>query len=334
MSTDLDHWTSMPSPNIQGSVSNLVAIDGQRFMVAKQTNYKRLQTKYECHVYNTHSETWTKICEINGSGRKALDYIGHDAASNRILLAVCREIKVFHISTKAVYAYDLESTVSKFICIDDECHIIGLERGDHRVLGNENKTSQHLHTFTENHDGLREFGLIYVSTQGRRGEFLLFGGQRWSTFACVDTVYKYSLWKDKWLKLDIKLPQKLNSFGYAISKDERYIFIMGGWRDDLSPSNNVIILDLHTMEFFASPLSLPFKGHCRAVVMEDSIKVHDLLVHEFIRKQLNLHRVDLPLELIKMIGHWYYREYVHVMSEGGEHWKIDADRITENATRF
>ena len=50
---------------------------------------------------------------------------------------------------------------------------------------------------------------------------------------------------------------------------------------------------------------------------------NDLLVYGFIRNEVNVFNINMPLALMSLVGLWHSIEYVHVINKKGYHWKID-----------
>ena len=77
-------------------------------------------------------------------------------------------------------------------------------------------------------------------------------------------------------------------------------------------------------------MRLPFKWTCKAIMMEDK-EASDLLVHGFVRKDMNECNINIPFALISLMTVWYgLMQYIHVLHIKGNHWKINVDKITGN----
>ena len=67
---------------------------------------------------------------------------------------------------------------------------------------------------------------------------------------------------------------------------------------------------------------MPFKGYCKAIVMENKNE-NELLINEY--------NMSIPVALIGLIEIWHSFEYVHVIKyDDGCHWKINVDKIMKS----
>ena len=241
---------------------------------------------------------------------------------------------IFDIEAKKLTKFGTTFGESVETILMDSCyHIIGggIDGNLHEICNDDTKKLQHIHTFHEfarrNQfcSGLTKFGLIYSS---KRMELLLFGGKH--DDQPLDMIYRYSLFTKNWMKLDHKLPRKMYGFGCVMTKCQRYIIFLGG-EDHSLYYDGIFILEPATMQFIKSKIKLPCQKGCRAIIMEDKHN-NDLLVHGFVKKEINKYNMNIPFALIGLIGVWHSMEYVHVIgadhSETG-HWKINVDKIIE-----
>ena len=68
-------------------------------------------------------------------------------------------------------------------------------------------------------------------------------------------------------------------FFHAITRDGRYIFILGSISKSYTDYlNSMFILDLDTMKWSQSEIKIPFKGSCDAIIMSHTYK-SDLYVY-------------------------------------------------------
>ena len=79
----------------------------------------------------------------------------------------------------------------------------------------------------------------------------------------------------KLITLDIKLPANMISFGHIITKEQKYIIIMGGACNN-QESDKIQIFNLKSMKFIQSKIRLSFEGECGSVIMENK-QENDLL---------------------------------------------------------
>ena len=292
-------------------------------------------------TYNTNGNNW--IIEGQQIFKNTNGPSCYDPISKQIYIAQQ------HVRTKTMHIFDIQTKKATklrtsfgesvdAIWMDSSCHIIGggIDGNLHEIWNDNTKKLQHIHTFHEfarinpTNSGLTKFGLIYSS---KRKELLLFGGQHQKDIhdqPPLDIIYRYSVSTRNWKKLDHKLPQKMYDFGCAITKCQRYIIVLGGEPGEdygYRGCNEIFILKPATMQFIKSTIKLPFHGGCRAIIMEDKNK-NDLLVHGFVKNEVNKYNMNIPFALIGLIGVWHSIEYIHVISKiNGSHWKINVDAI-------
>ena len=157
----------------------------------------------------------------------------------------------------------------------------------------------------------------------------------------TDIIRKYSIPTQQWEELEIKLPHKITEFGHVITKDERFIIIMGGYGGIKEYyQDTIFILDLYTMQFSKSDIRLPFAQECEAIIMESKDE-NNLLVHGYIRKETEkFNNLFIPFALISLLSIWHSIEYLHIMNstgcfrdhEIGEHWEINLNKILDSVT--
>ena len=309
-------WISQACPILHPSEwnkSNLIKIDDNSLVFATRKGICSFSTKWN---------KWTQR-KVYLSYSKDSDFsIAYNANSKDIFISTSDGVIILNLSRSETQKFSTSPWCCspQLICISSLCHAIG--RGEHKIFDNKTNDWQDMDKFTGYHDE-RHFGLIFDS---KRNELLLFGGQVYATWEYLDNIYKYSLVNRKWIKLEIKLPRKMRSFGYIITKDQQYIIIMGG-RCKIEQIDEIYVFNLKSMKFIQSKIKLPFKGECSAVIMEDK-QENDLLVHGFIRKGMNKYKINIPFALISLIVARHSTEYIYVMNEGfDKHWKINVDKL-------
>ena len=321
---DDSHWISLKK--VMTSGSNLVKKDAANFMfIAKQT----------IHTYNIKENNWVHEKIKNNIQDHCSTSISYNPKSKIMFIANAKLFTIFNMESKQISQYPAIYEHGSIISIDnDECHSIGGDEyynsNTHKVWNNETKEWENIHTFKEYSNGFDSFGLIYVS---KRKELLLFGGYDYASDVNghIDTIWKYCIPKQSWIRLNVKLPQKMNSFGCVITKNQQYIIIMGGFGNG-EYHDEIFIFDLKVMKIRESKTKLPFKRYFgKAVIMENKEET-DLCVHGFVRQAMNKYNINLPFALISLVGIWTLTEYIHIIQDGAwkEHWKINVDKIIDS----
>eukprot|EP01084_Bolivina_argentea_P261737 442445_1 len=88
---------------------------------------------------------------------------------------------------------------------------------------------EEIYKFDDMKNGMISYGMVYNE---KEKYLLLFGGFKGKTYGRSDEIWKYNINNRKWNKLEIKLPDKMQSFGCLISYDCKYVLILGGSDSD------------------------------------------------------------------------------------------------------
>ena len=317
-------WIELKKSNEYNYRARLVKKDGNTFMFA---------TGKTIHEYTRSKDEWKEIQyndKSSGSHYLPMDY-DPNTKKAFILNWPNKTITIFDMEQKKSEIYPTTSTIagSSIIRIGSTFHVIGgcgSNGNSHKIWNDAAHTFETIHTdqtFSEYAAGLSTFGLVFIS---KRKEILLLGGFNNTTFKRMNEMYNFSIMTQKWTKLNVKLPKKINYFGHVITKDQRYIIILGGL-DTTIVCNEIFIFDLKTQKFIKSKIKLPFSGFCNAIIMENK-EENNLLVNGFVRKAMNRFNMNIPFALIKLITIRHSIEYVHVMSDYPKrHWEINVDKI-------
>ena len=183
--------------------------------------------------------------------------------------------------------------------------------------------------------------VIHVKSQNM---LLLMGGSRFipsdiasETDCSLDTIRKYDISKKKWFILnDLKLPQAMHGFSYAMTNDERYVILAAGWNDS-GPISNLYVMDLKNMKIMESSVTFSvclYSYDCPSVVMRNKLQ-DEIAVNGYVRRQLfNDKTFNVlpypPLHLIKFICNWYVVEYFYLISNTKKMYQMRLDDIINN----
>ena len=316
-------WNKMCSaPCVQGS--NLTKIDETHFIIAGRTGI---------HSYNTLQNIWYKLCDTpNPTNWKTWNRckIAYDASLHKIWI-LGNDLSVYDMQSKILIKYPIPLrwrflTNSSLICINSELHIFDGQFHQIMMMDKDSKPNiiKCIDSFMDNRTKMRAqaIDLIYVkhiqdTDKASVSELLLFDPQR------SQRIRKYSFSTQEWTKLNIALSY-MDSCCCLMSKEERYIIIMGGWY--LRKVNEIFIFDINMMKIYLSDVQLPFIGDLKAVIMEYKYE-NDLLIHGFVKRETQKCDLRLALEVINLIKIWHTTEYVHVMNCTSGHWKINLNEI-------
>ena len=153
------------------------------------------------------------------------------------------------------------------LCIDGKIHVFGGKScNSHFILDSNTNEFNKIADIDEKRDGITCGGSVYVKSKNC---VLCFGGYDLGTNKTrLNGVYQYKLSTQKWQTMDVVLPYKMDSFGWILTNDERYIILFGGGIDDHNTWNDDIFLwNLESMVISKSEIKCPQKGLFTAVIM-------------------------------------------------------------------
>ena len=89
-----------------------------------------------------------------------------------------------------------------------------------------------------------------------------------------------------------------------------------------------MILDLMKMEFSKCKFKTP--NSIGMAIILDNIQENELLMNGFVRRDIVLLDMNIPLPVISSCGNYHSVEYIHGMDQKGKHWKIRLSHILDN----
>eukprot|EP01084_Bolivina_argentea_P261736 442444_1 len=134
----------------------------------------------------------------------------------------------------------------------------GNNNGNHLILDQYTLKMDIIYKFNEYKKGLLSFGMVYNKYEKY---FLFFGGYKGKDLGRTNEIWKYSIKNNEniWCKLDINMPDKMQSFGSVITQNAKYVIIIGGQNSN-GISDKIYILNLLNMKWSQSKIICPFKG--------------------------------------------------------------------------
>ena len=329
-------WLSQPMFNLSSNHSNLAKINTEEFVILQP-----LKKCISVHTFNIKQQKWSQFrTNKTEDWPLGMGYICYNHETKQIYATTNELLLVIDMTTKrisATHRSELITPNSKLSIIDGLCHVFFGDDGAHYILDDDKMSSFKLVDQVRNaYENFNGFGLIY---RKKWGEVLVFGGHETNEEMYgrkLSDIYKYSLINNLWSMLDVDLlPFDMNRFGYVMTKDERYVIIMGGNTDKWPQKDNMIfIADLDERVLRKSEMTLPFEGECEAILMGNK-EENDLLVHGFVKNVMKLngngYQMNVPFALISLIAVWHSVEYIHVI-QYSSHVKIKLDMILLKST--
>ena len=172
-------------------------------------------------------------------------------------------------------------------------------------------------------------GAVYLR---KKNTFLVFGGYDvGSAEKRLDGIWRFDInVGKKWEKSDVTLPYKMDSFGWVLTNDERYVILFGGavngrneWSDD------ILIWNMESMVITMSDIKCPEIGLFQSIIMPNDdiylirmfdgvgqwrINVKDLVVDDEVVVNGYLRMYDdteyislIPKEICDLIYYFYIR---------------------------
>eukprot|EP01084_Bolivina_argentea_P290518 499047_1 len=179
------------------------------------------------------------------------------------------DYKIYNILNRTVNRKDDIGTVAyciaygNCICINSKCHLIGGKNNNkHFIFDSDSKTLKIMNSSIPmiNDNYIFNNGLIYLPSKKC---LYFFGGRTGVTFS--DLIWKYSLKKNEWkLFKNVKLPKKMEKFGFCLSKNNKFVYIFGGY-DGSSNLDDIYMWNLKKMTFIKSKVKCPTKNEYFAV---------------------------------------------------------------------
>ena len=219
--------------------------------------------------------------------------------------------------------------VIKSIMINNEYHIIGgHDSREHLKWSQDKKEWITMFVFT---DSLAYSGLVHLKSKNK---LISFGGGE-NEQDHMYGVREYDITENMWSylnDLDFGDDTLASKFGYALSSDEKYIFILGGLDEEVHEygvmdSDRIYVVDTVTREIRRKDIKCPVEGQCHAFISPRfSLHKSDILSTGFARKCTD-HDRFIPMDIIWLIASWIQEDYLHLLKDGGAHFKISTNAI-------
>ena len=324
-------WEHLPGPLLlsQYAVSNPVFINNNDIVVCCKTGGVVLLQKYDIH-----KGSWLHIVDC---ARNDLPNLNWNEETNEFYMYKKHELEIYNVETKKFkrYATILDVYAHQYTIVNGDFHVIGgyISR-DHMIW--DPKTERFISQYTfptyEWDKCLENAGCVYVAS---RNMLLLFGGYDAGIIQPLDAIWKYDLMKKQWKKVST-LPLALQSFGFALTFDEKYIIIFGGMSSDFHYNHDIWIMNVDTFDVKKSKIKCPgydeeidpeeIDSEWKAVVANDRNRM-GVVVTGFIRKcwleeEIVKNLMFPPYDVIQLIKTWCVMDNVHLISREGDHWRM------------
>ncbi len=308
-------------------VSCPVFINRDEFVVAPFTN-----TASCLYKYNINTNKWAEYIKYPWN----LESENHSLTYNRHL----NELYLYgKESSLIIINLDTEQFIVKkslittgllpsSIMVNNQYHIIGgTQNTSHYTYNATLNSFESIHTFNDWAKGNCNNGLIHIQS---KDILLLFGGYDPGQSGRFNKMWSYDLKGKQWNSFGATLPYEMQSFGYILTKNERYVIIFGGIAEDSSDLSGIYFLDLKDLKWYQCQQQLPLAGMCYAASYSE--KEDDLLVYGYIREFMKKMEMNIPMDIYQLVLNKYKREFVHILSRhGANHQKIEIQHILNTA---
>eukprot|EP01084_Bolivina_argentea_P201836 344952_1 len=322
-------WTSLRLPPSNCN-SNFIQLNENEFIVASKTT----TTKLKCGIYkyNTITDNWNLLFKYPTNFGSFTSHICMDNLKLKLYIINRNDYNKVIIIENITYKYKIIQSTASTLCasgivINNELHVIIVDDSEcgHMILNESEHKLICMTRMRQWRKKLYQHGLVYVQ---KRNIILLFGGVY--NGEPNDEIWMYSLtYNDpKWELLTLKLPERMYGFGYALSSNEDYIFILGG--STLYGSSKIIyVWNLEQMTFRLGHVACPSSGWFFALSMCHKYTV-ELVVNGYIRKRCF---VFIPQDILQLIKLLHGCEYIHLFLHDKrnlkylEHWKTELNML-------
>ena len=318
------------TPIILNSTEFIVLGNGHRDSTSHNGMYK----------FNLYEKKWMQSISYPKGITRGYNVAAYDQDTNHVYILVtifnpkpCKFLSKINIKTgkTRILHHNIETGLeASGICINNQLHIIGGDLNNkHYVYIPKQQKFDILHEFDEYRQGFSSHKLIHLKS---KNILLLMGGYDDASGMgkALDTVYKYDIPKQKWMKLEISVPSRLYRYGYAVSMNEEYICLFGGCTP--SSTNSIYVLNIKQMIFYKSNINCPkcLYEVCGITVIDR--EKNEYLVIGYLKQICKLFAIELPMDIMKEMELWYGEEYVHIIAEKGDHWRIKLHDILDNVS--
>lgn len=260
-------WKLLESNNeiLPNKLSNLVRLNDNEYIVAPWNSFSDDMEEKEMknngiYKYNVNENEWRLFILYPKEFISEYQNMSIDYDQQIIYLLNDAGIWRIDIATKKFECFGLENECCGALTfiVDSKCNIFWGNNSNKHLLWNDNDTKI-VYEFEELKKGMISFGIVYNS---KEGYFLLFGGFKGKELGRSDEIWKYSLNGKKWEKLELTMPDKMQSFGCVITLNCKHVLIFGGTdsKGFVGGNDKIYILDLVEMEWSLSKIPCPFKG--------------------------------------------------------------------------
>ena len=336
MSSVYRQLAKAPSANY---IRDIVMINGYEFIAITAKGWGTAP-KHGIYKYNSKTDEWTLIMLYPEDFKSTAHRFCYDSINNIIYLAgLDKRLYIFNLDERQMNIIENVPYLGcnpSLLMINNQCHIIlGSRSQFHWKYNSETKKIDKISQFTHLSAGLHKHGIVHIKSKNM---LLLFGGYDPDQGHQFDDIWKFDLSQlnkdykeNKWIKIDdIKLPLKMSSFAWILSKNENYLVTFSGYsKAHEKRIKNIFILNLKENKFYCSKVQWTKNRVLNAVLMHDQCS--DVLIAGFIRKISDEYNINIPPELMYLFAMYIVSETVHLIDPNC-HYAVELNDILNDMT--
>ena len=206
------------------------------------------------------------------------------------------------------------SGLGQLLLINDDIHIIGGSTNTHLILQQNQTKPQILSRYG---DGVKIESprSIYSS---KTDIIYTFGGYILDKYESSNNIHSFHISTNTHKLIELKMPDRLDSFGCIMTKDEKYVITFGGCDDYGNKVADIYIFDMDEMTARKSSIICPKASTYHAILMNDDSE-HIMIVYGYIRwslKEFDGINTFPSHDIINLIVKWYGEEMIYLQEIG------------------
>ncbi|MCP4990088.1 MAG: hypothetical protein GY928_29805, partial [Colwellia sp.] len=245
------------------------------------------QSQIAIHKYDVETNEWREMYHQIDDYKYASTAL--DIKNQIIYTVVFNKVKQIDLNNNTLLTHNVENDHgikwhSKIIVLNNSLYVLG---GDENSIlkWDSNKKIWTKVTDMFNEGKLANFGLVYLK---KTNSLLLFGGFDYTNNQDSDSILEFELSTNKWNKLSVTLPKKMDSAHCLMAMNNKYVLIFGGYDNDGNGwSDNIFIFCIKNKTIKKSNIKCPSKGIFSGVTVGDKEK-DKKAVFGYVRKEWKL----------------------------------------------
>ncbi len=283
------------------------------------------QSQITIHKYDVETNEWGEMFQFVDDYKYSSTAL--DIKNQMIYTVKFSEMKQIDLNNNTMLTHNVEDDHgidwnSKSIVLNNSLYVLGCENSILKWDSNKNMWAKVTDMF--NGRKLANFGLVYLK---KTNSLLLFGGDDYSNRKCSDSILEFEISTNKWKKLSVTLPKRMDNVHCLKAMNNKYVLIFGGYDNDENGwSDDIFIFCIKDKTIKKSNIKCPSKGTFSGVTVSDKEK-DKKAVFGYVRKEWKLCEISdhcfPPNYLLGLMHSYYFNEYVYLLDEmKKKHYKM------------